>query len=143
MTASMQLLAALYIDDIDLREEPGPTTRIDLGGVQFSAPIPPTPFTWAPHLIVLLHAPAGHDGNTVLEALFTIADEQVARSVQPVQIEPGKFGYRLVRAEIEIAEPVTVEARVRLDQGALWPDYAENPRDVLEIEIYEHWLEPA
>lgn len=33
--------------------------------------------------------------------------------------------------------------RVRLDQRSLWPDYAGEPADVLELEIYEHWLEPA
>ena len=33
--------------------------------------------------------------------------------------------------------------RVRLDQSTLWPDYTGEPDDVLELEIYEHWLEPA
>ena len=33
--------------------------------------------------------------------------------------------------------------RVRLKQSELWPDYAGPPRDHLEIEIFEHWLEPA
>lgn len=33
--------------------------------------------------------------------------------------------------------------RVRLDQCTLWPDYTGEPADVLELEIYEHWLEPA
>jgi nitrile hydratase subunit beta len=32
--------------------------------------------------------------------------------------------------------------RVRLSQDSLWPDYEGRPRDVVEIEIYEHWLEP-
>lgn len=31
--------------------------------------------------------------------------------------------------------------RVRIPQSALWPDYAGAPHDVLELEIYEHWLE--
>jgi nitrile hydratase subunit beta len=33
--------------------------------------------------------------------------------------------------------------RVRLSQNSLWPDYVGQPSDVLEIEIYEHWLEPV
>ncbi|WP_308198050.1 SH3-like domain-containing protein [Saccharopolyspora soli] len=32
--------------------------------------------------------------------------------------------------------------RVRLSQSSLWPDYEGQPSDVLELEIYEHWLEP-
>jgi hypothetical protein len=33
--------------------------------------------------------------------------------------------------------------RVRLPQTTLWRDYTGNARDKLEIEIFEHWLEPA
>jgi nitrile hydratase subunit beta len=33
--------------------------------------------------------------------------------------------------------------RVRIPQNAIWPDYQGNPADELQIEIYEHWLEPA
>ncbi len=33
--------------------------------------------------------------------------------------------------------------RVRLSQRDLWPDYKGPPNDTLELEIYEHWLEPA
>ena len=33
--------------------------------------------------------------------------------------------------------------RVRIPQTALWPDYRGAPDDVLELEVYEHWLEPA
>ncbi|MEU6845469.1 SH3-like domain-containing protein [Streptomyces sp. NPDC046716] len=31
--------------------------------------------------------------------------------------------------------------RVRIKQSALWPDYDGQADDVLELEIYEHWLE--
>ena len=30
---------------------------------------------------------------------------------------------------------------VRMDD--IWPDYAGQPTDSLEVEVYEHWLEPA
>ncbi|SFD52164.1 nitrile hydratase [Bosea sp. CRIB-10] len=33
--------------------------------------------------------------------------------------------------------------RVRLRQTDLWPDYDGEKRDTLDIEVYDHWLEPA
>jgi len=33
--------------------------------------------------------------------------------------------------------------RVRFLQKNIWPDYAGSASDLLEVEIYEHWLEPA
>lgn len=33
--------------------------------------------------------------------------------------------------------------RVRIEQPALWNDYAGAAADKLDIEIFEHWLEPA
>ncbi len=33
--------------------------------------------------------------------------------------------------------------RVRFRQQEVWPDYAGNPSDVLEVEIFQHWLEKA
>lgn len=114
----MQILAALFIDDIELRQIDGPTTRIDLGGVQFSGPAPSVEsFTWAPHLVVIVRADETHSGTGVLEAIFMLDGEQMARNVQPLQVDPGKFSYRLVRAEVEVTAPATVHAHVRLDQG--------------------------
>lgn len=31
--------------------------------------------------------------------------------------------------------------RVRFLQRDVWPDYAGQPQDVVEVEIYQHWLE--
>jgi hypothetical protein len=31
--------------------------------------------------------------------------------------------------------------RVRFLQREVWPDYAGQPNDVIEVEIYQHWLE--
>ena len=39
--------------------------------------------------------------------------------------------------------PEKVLYRVRFDQKHVWPDYRGNPADKVEIEIFEHWLEPA
>ena len=33
--------------------------------------------------------------------------------------------------------------RVRFMQREVWDDYAEHPGDTVDIEIYDHWLEPA
>jgi nitrile hydratase len=33
--------------------------------------------------------------------------------------------------------------RVRFRQADLWPDYPGPPADSVEVEVYEHWLEPA
>ncbi len=114
----MQIIAAVFIDDIELRQVAGPSTRIDLTGIQFSAAAPqPVPMTWAPHLCVLVHCPSDHSGSAALEVVFRRGDEEVARNVQPLQVEPGKFNYRLVRGEIEFEEYGMVEAHCRIDMG--------------------------
>lgn len=33
--------------------------------------------------------------------------------------------------------------RVRFFQREVWPGYSGNPEDTVDIEIYQHWLEPA
>ena len=40
-------------------------------------------------------------------------------------------------------KPFQTVYRVHIPQTRLWPDYTGSPRDSLEIEIFEHWLEPA
>ncbi len=40
-------------------------------------------------------------------------------------------------------EPPRPLYRVRFEQAELWPDYAGPAGDVVEVEIFEHWLEPA
>jgi hypothetical protein len=114
----MRILAALFIEGIDLRQVPGPSTRIDLTGVQFSAPAPRTaPVTVEPHLVVIVHCPQDHRGTGALEVVYQRGDEQVARNVQPLQVDPGMFNYRLVRAELEFDDYGTVEAHCRIDMG--------------------------
>ena len=115
---SMEIISALFIDEIDLRQVAGPATRIDLTGIQFSAAAPaPLPFTWAPHLVVIIRCPEDGAGQGVLEVTYHRGEEQIARSVQPFDVEPGKFTYRLVRAELEFEEYGSVEARCRINQG--------------------------
>ena len=114
----MRIIAAVFIDTIQLREAPGPSTRIDLGGVKFSEVAPgPAPVTVEPHLVVLVHCPQDHKGEAALEVVYRRDGEQIARNVQPLQVDPGKFNYRLVRAELEFETLGTIEAHCRLDMG--------------------------
>jgi nitrile hydratase len=39
-------------------------------------------------------------------------------------------------------EPAKVLYRVRFQQSHVWPDYRGPARDVIEMEIFEHWLVP-
>jgi nitrile hydratase len=38
------------------------------------------------------------------------------------------------------AEPLY---RVRFEQGEMWPDYGGSALDTVDVEIYQHWLQPA
>jgi hypothetical protein len=101
-----------------MRPAPGPSTRIDLTGVHFSAAAPsPVPVTVAPHLVALIWCPADEPGQGIFEVVFHRDGEQVARNVSPFTVEPGKFTYRLVRGELEFGEYGQVVAHCRIDQG--------------------------
>ncbi|GAC1534227.1 MAG: hypothetical protein NVS3B12_14690 [Acidimicrobiales bacterium] len=115
----MQIVAALFVENIDQRTVPGPATRIDLSGVMFSMAAPSAPpVTITPHLVVLVRCAPGETGTDVLEVVFRDeAGEQVARNVQPLQVEPGKFGRQLVRGELTYPTPGTIEAHCRTAKG--------------------------
>jgi hypothetical protein len=111
----MEIVAALFVEAIDFRQVAGPATRIDITGAFFSTAVPAYPAQLTPHLVVLVRAPAGTDGNATLETVFVRdTGEEVGRNRQAFFVEPGKFGYRLVRGELEFPEPCTVEARCTL-----------------------------
>jgi len=55
----------------------------------------------------------------------------------------GAFGRPEALATGGDGGPLQTLYRVRLRQADLWPGYRGRPGDTLEIEIYEHWLEPA
>ena len=115
----MEIVAALFIENINLRQVPGPSTRIDLSGIMFSLPAPqPPPVTLTPHLVVLVRAPADDSGMATLETSFRDgAGKEVARNAQPLQVEPGKFRYALVRGELTYEDYGTIEAHCRIDAG--------------------------
>ena len=114
----MDIVAAVFIEEMEMRQVPGPSTRIDLTGVHFSLAAPaPVPVTLEPHLLVLVRCRADEPGQGALEVVYRRGEEQVARNVQPLQVEPGKFNYRLVRAQLEFTDYEVIEAHCRLDGG--------------------------
>ncbi len=118
----MQIVSALFVDNFNLRQAPGPSTRIDLTGVFFSMAAPsPVPVTLDPHLVALLYCAEDEPGNGVFEVIFRKGRqedaEQIARNVSPFTVEPGKFTYRLVRGELEFTEYGQIFAHCRIDRG--------------------------
>jgi hypothetical protein len=112
----MQIVAALFVENIEFRPVPGPSTRIDITGAFFSTAPEQFPVEMTPHLVVLLRTtPEGPTSGTLV-AEFHRGDELLARNVQPVSIEPGKFGYRLVRPELHITEPGVIEVTCTLTE---------------------------
>ena len=112
----MEIVAALFVEGINFRQVEGPATRIDITGAFFSTTVDAYPAQLTPHLVVLVRAASGTDGNGTLEVVFTKADtaEEVGKNVQSFVVEPGKFGYRLVKGELEFEGPGTIEARCRI-----------------------------
>jgi hypothetical protein len=111
----MEIVAALFVEGIDFRQVAGPATRIDITGAFFSTAVPGYPAQLTPHLVVLVRAPGDTDGNGTLEVVFVREDgEEIGRNNQAFFVEPGKFGYRLVRGELEFTEPGTIEARCQI-----------------------------
>ncbi len=114
----MDIVAAVFIEEMEMRQVPGPSTRLDLTGIHFSVAAPaPVPVTIEPHLLVLVRCRPDESGQGALEVVYRRGEEQVARNVQPLQVEPGKFNYRLVRAQLQFTDYDVVEAHCRLDQG--------------------------
>jgi hypothetical protein len=115
----MDIVSALFCENINLRQAPGPATRIDLSGIMFSlAAESPPPVTIGPHLIVLVRCRADEPGDGVLEVVFRDAEgKEVARNASPFTVEPGKFTYRLVRGELTYEDYGTIEAHCRVGQG--------------------------
>jgi hypothetical protein len=114
----MEIVAALFVEAIDFRQVEGPATRIDITGAFFSTAVPSYPAQLTPHLVVLVRAAGGTDGNATLETVFVRdTGEEIGRNRQAFFVEPGKFGYRLVRGELDFPGPGTVEARCTITES--------------------------
>jgi hypothetical protein len=46
-------------------------------------------------------------------------------------------------AYARVGGPAQPLYRVRFAQCDLWPDYTGDARDTVDVEIYQHWLEPV
>jgi len=55
----------------------------------------------------------------------------------------GTFGNPEELAYNRSGEPRQPLYRVRFRQRELWPDYRGRDHDTVEVEIYQHWLEPV
>src|SRR5829696_4034954 len=68
---AMQIVSALFVENFEMRQAPGPSTRIDLTGAMFSMAAPsPAPVTIAPHLVALIYCPADETGQGVFAVVF-------------------------------------------------------------------------
>lgn len=92
-------------------------------------------------------------------ARFRPGDRVVVRSAYPIGHVRTPYYIRSKQGTIErvcgtfpnpeelayarSGEPRQPLYRVRFQQSDVWPDYASRADDVVEIEIYEHWLEPG
>ena len=55
----------------------------------------------------------------------------------------GSFPNPEELAQMRDGLPALPLYRVRFRQQDVWPDYRGSPKDVVEVEIYQHWLEKA
>ena len=115
-------MAALFVENFQLRQAPGPSTRIDITGAMFSMVAPsPVPVTIDPHLVVLIYCPPNEGGMGVFEAYFRTGleedSDELARWIDPFKVEPGKFTYRLTKAGLDFTHYGPVYAHCRVDKG--------------------------
>ena len=55
----------------------------------------------------------------------------------------GSFPNPEELAQMRDGLPAQPLYRVRFLQTEVWPDYRGHPDDALDVEIFQHWLEPA
>ena len=114
----MDIVAALFVENINFRQVEGPSTRIDITGAFFSTRAQEFPAHLSPHLVVLVRVAKDASGNGTLETRFVNdAGEEVGRNVQQFDVEPGKFGYRLVKGELDFDAPGTIEAHCTISES--------------------------
>jgi hypothetical protein len=120
----VHIVSALFVENFEMRQAPGPSTRLDLTGAMFSMAAPsPAPVTIAPHLVALVYCRPEESGQGVFEVVFRDGidpeddAEPLARNVSPFSVEPGRFTYRLVRGELEFDSYRQIYAHCRVDRG--------------------------
>lgn len=113
----MKFVAGLFVENINFRKNEQDSTRIDIDGAFFSFAPESYPIHFQPHLVLLISAIGSSIAQDTLVVEFFRDEEVIARNVQPCPVEPGKFGYRLVKPEIEFSEPGTVIAKCTLTES--------------------------
>ena len=107
----MYIVSALFVENFEMRQAPGPSARLDITGAMFSMAAPePAPLTIAPHLIALIFSPAGEPGQGVFEVIFR-------RDLDPEGEGEPVARNRLVRGELEFTDYGPVFAHCRVDRG--------------------------
>ncbi|NBR75833.1 MAG: hypothetical protein EBT46_00585 [Actinobacteria bacterium] len=72
---------------------------------------------------MLVYCPEGENGDGILQVVYQHvgvspdATPPLAQNVSPFRVEPGKFTYRLVRAELAIERYGQIIAHCRVGQG--------------------------
>jgi len=120
--AGMRIVSALFVENFELRQAPGPSTRIDITGAMFSMAAPsPVPLTIDPHLVALIFCAPDGSGAGVFEVVFRQGEGEddpiIGRNVSPFTVDPGKFTYRLVKGELDFTEYGQIFAHCRVDKG--------------------------
>jgi len=96
-------------------------------------PAPVRRFNVGDHVVVKRAFPPGHRRTP-----FYIRGKQgVIERICGAYPNPEELAYGFD------GKPEKVLYRVRFEQTQVWPGYAGPANDVIELEIYEHWLEPA
>ena len=113
----MEIVAALFVEGINFRQVEGPSTRIDITGAFFSFRPAEYPAYLDPHLVILLRCPPGGSPDASLDVVFLRDGMQIGSNRQVFSIEPGKFGYRLVKGDVTFDSPGTIEARCTVPES--------------------------
>jgi len=105
----VEIVAALFVEGIDFRQVAGPATRIDITGAFFSTVVD----AYRPARTPPGRARAGADGlRRQRNAGNGVPARRRRDRPEPPDLLRGarKFGYRLVKGELDFPEPGTIEA---------------------------------
>ena len=85
----MQIVAALFVEEFEMRQAPGPSTRIDLTGVMFSMAAPePAPLTITPPHAMRAFKNLGLTGQVLAQAHLHLGQVVLVHQLLPVGRTP-------------------------------------------------------